>query len=201
MIKIDIKLVAIGLLLIVVLLQQMCGGKHITPPPVIVTKIDTVYVTKTVVEYRDGKTIYQEKIIYREIPQNIDTLAILKDYFAMRVFNDKYVLLDSLGSIEIMDTISENKIKNRKITANVREKTITKTITTTITNPPKTQVYVGAGLGISKVEILNLVSAGVLIKTKNDFIYGLNIGITNSNNSTVTPFIGGGMYWKIKFRK
>lgn len=199
--KIDIRLVAIGLLLIIVLLQQMCGGKHIVDKPVIVTKIDTVYVKKNITQYKDGKTIYQVKPIYVVVPQNIpiDTLAILKDYFAKIVYKDTLRLPDSLGIIAIRDTITQNRILNRYFNATIREKIVNKT--TTITNPPKTQMYIGVGLGVSKVDILSSVSAGFLLKTKSDVIYGLNLGLINSANSTVTPYIGGSIYWKIKLRK
>lgn len=199
--KIDIKLVAIGLLLLVVLLQQMCGGRKVVEKPIVVIKTDTIYVTKTVTQFKEGKTIYQDKPYYVPVPYDIpiDTAEILKDYFAKIVYKDTLHLPDNLGTVSIRDTITQNRILNRQFNANVREKIVN--TTTTITNPPKTQVYVGAGLGVSKVEILNSVSVGVLLKTKRDVIYGLNLGLTNTNNSEVYPYVGGNLYWKIKLKK
>ena len=49
------------------------------------------------------------------------------------------------------------------------------------------------------------VGAGLLIKTKKDKIYNLGVGVSNrvtdGTNGTLSPYIGGGVYWKIKFKK
>ena len=50
------------------------------------------------------------------------------------------------------------------------------------------------------------IGAGVLIKTKKDKIFQLGLGVSNKvgtdgTSGVLSPFIGGGVYWKIKFKK
>jgi hypothetical protein len=45
----------------------------------------------------------------------------------------------------------------------------------------------------------------VLINTKKDKIYQLGVGVdnrtTDGTNGTFSPYVRGGVYWKIKFKK
>ena len=41
---------------------------------------------------------------------------------------------------------------------------------------------------------------GILYKDKKDKMWGLDVGALNVN-STIQPYIGGSMYWKISFKK
>ena len=46
---------------------------------------------------------------------------------------------------------------------------------------------------------------GLLFKTKDEKIYKVGVGVSNTvidgTNGTLTPYIGGGVYWKIKLKK
>ena len=60
--------------------------------------------------------------------------------------------------------------------------------------------------GFNKVDVVSSIGAGALIKTKKDKIYQLGIGVVNKvgsdgTNGVLSPFINGGVYWKIKFKK
>jgi hypothetical protein len=52
---------------------------------------------------------------------------------------------------------------------------------------------------------MNSVGAGLLINSKSDKIYNLGIGVNNrttdGTNGEFTPYIRGGVYWKIKLKK
>ena len=50
---------------------------------------------------------------------------------------------------------------------------------------PKTKVWVGAGMGFDKINFINNVKAGVLLKTPSDKLYGLDIGFTNVNSEEI----------------
>lgn len=127
-----------------------------------------------------------------EVPANVDTTAILKDYFSKNVYNDT-IRLDSVGYVSVKDTISENFIYSREVYYNYEIPTITKT--TIVKDKPVNQVYAGFGANIN-----SSLYVGGLLKNKQDRIYGLNLGLS-VNHTQVTPFIGGSIYWKLKLKK
>ena len=211
----NLKNIAIALLVAIVVFQQCGGNKKGTGEIVKVDgkkyelikhEIDTVEVVKTKVVTKKGEDIYHETIVEKEviIPAIIDTAALLKDYYSKVLYKDVLVLPDSLGTVAVTDTISQNKILGRTFNANVKQRTIKETLI--VKELPKTQVYYGFTGGFNKVDVVANLGAGVLIKSKSDKIYQLGIGVANKvgtdgTNGVLTPFIGGGVFWKIKFKK
>ena len=211
----NLKNIAIALLVAIVVFQQCGGNKKGTGEIVKVDgkkyelikhEIDTVEVVKTKVVTKKGEDIYHETIVEKEviIPAIIDTAALLKDYYSKVLYKDVLVLPDSLGTVAVTDTISQNKILGRTFNASVKQRTIKETLI--VKELPKTQVYYGFTGGFNKVDVVSNLGAGVLIKSKSDKIYQLGIGIANKvgtdgTNGTLSPFIGGGVFWKIKFKK
>lgn len=211
----NIKNIAIALLIVIVVFQQ-CGGNKKTTGEIVKVDgkkyellkyaIDTVEIVKTKVVTKKGDDIYHETIVEKEviIPTIIDTLALLKDYYSKVLYKDVLVLPDSLGTVDVTDTISQNKIFGRTFNANIKQRIIKET--TIVKELPKTQVYYGITGGFNKVDVVSNLGAGVLIKTKGDKIYQLGIGVANKvgtdgTNGVLSPFIGGGVFWKIKFKK
>ena len=39
-----------------------------------------------------------------------------------------------------------------------------------------------------------------LYKDKKDKVFGLDLGVINTNNN-VTPYVGGSLYWKLSLKK
>jgi hypothetical protein len=210
----NLKNIAIALLILVVVFQQCGGNKTKTGEIVkidgkkyelIKHEIDTFEVVKTKVVTKKGEDIYHETIVEKEviIPTIVDTAALLKDFFAKNVYKDTLQLPDSLGTIAMIDTITQNKILGRTFNASVKQRTIKETMI--VKELPKTQVYYGLTGGFNKADVVSNVGAGLLIKTKKDKIYNLGIGVANrvsdGTNGTLSPYIGGGVYWKIKFKK
>ena len=212
----NFKNIAIVALIIYCLLQWfnpggvMPGGRTIRIDgkkyEVIKHEIDTVDVIKTKVVTKKGDDIYHETIVEKEvlIPAVVDTAALLKDYYSKVLYKDVLVLPDSLGTVDVTDTISQNKIFGRTFNANIKQRIIKET--TIVKELPKTQVYYGITGGFNKVDVVSNLGAGVLIKTKGDKIYQLGIGVANKvgtdgTNGVLSPFIGGGVFWKIKFKK
>ena len=171
-------------------------------------KIDTVIVEHTKVKYVKGKDIYHKTIIEKEKRINVpvytkgDTIRIVESYNQKVLYKDKFVLDNNLGTIELTDTLYQNKILGRKWNAQVKERTITDT--KIVKELPKNQVYVGVNGALDKVNFGNSIGGGVLLKTKKDKIYQLNLGISNqqstNGNNQIVPYIGGGVYWKIKLK-
>ena len=211
----NLKNIAIALLVAIVVFQQCGGNKKGTGEIVKVDgkkyelikhEIDTVEVVKTKVVTKKGEDIYHETIVEKEviIPTIIDTAALLKDYYSKILYKDVLVLPDSLGTVDVTDTISQNKIFGRTFNANVKQRTIKETLI--VKELHKTQVYYGFTGGFNKVDVVANLGACVLIKSKSDKIYQLGIGVANKvgtdgTNGVLTPFIGGGVFWKIKFKK
>ena len=211
----NFKNIAIAALIIYVLLQWfnpggvMPGGRTIRIDgkkyEVIKHEIDTVDVIKTKIVTKKGDDIYHETIVEKEvlIPAVIDTAALLKDYYSKVLYKDVLVLPDSLGTVAVTDTISQNKILGRTFDAKVRERTIKET--TIVKEPARNQVYYGLNAGFNKEDYVSAIGAGLILKTKKDKIYNLNIGVNNrttdGTNGSFSPYVGFGTYWKIKVKK
>ena len=210
----NFKNIAIVALILFILLQWFNPGGVIPGKKVYIEgkayevikhDIDTVDIVKTKIVTKKGEDIYHETIVEKEIiiPTIVDTAALLKDFFAKNVYKDTLQLPDSLGTIAMIDTITQNKILGRTFNASVKQRTIKETMI--VKELPKTQVYYGLTGGFNKADVVSNVGAGLLIKTKKDKIYNLGIGVANrvsdGTNGTLSPYIGGGVYWKIKFKK
>lgn len=87
-------------------------------------------------------------------------------------YNDS-LKIDSLGYVNVKDTVSENRLHSRSYSYNIKERIITKTLPTKLRN----QVFIGGGLGIplSVGNIIQSVKAGVLFKNKRDNVLGADV--------------------------
>jgi hypothetical protein len=210
----NFKNIAIAALIIFVLLQWFNPGDILPGKKVFIAgkayevikhEIDTVDIVKTKVVTKKGEDIYHETIVEKEvlIPAVIDTAALLKDYYSKVLYKDVLVLPDSLGTVAVTDTISQNRILGRTFNANVKQRTIKET--TIVKELPKTKVFYGLEGGFNKADFVSSVGAGVLINTKKDKIYQLGLGVDNRTtdgiNGSFSPYIRGGVYWKIKLKK
>ena len=210
----NLKNIAIAVLVVIVLLEYFNPGGKMPGRTVridgkkyevIKHDIDTFEVVKTKVVTKKGSDIYHETIVEKEvvIPAIVDTQALLKDYYSKVLYKDVLVLPDSLGTVSVTDTISQNKIMGRTFDAKVKERTIKETMI--VKELPKTQVYYGLTGGFNKADVVSNVGAGLLIKTKKDKIYQVGVGVANrvtdGTNGTLSPYVGAGVYWKIKFKK
>jgi hypothetical protein len=175
------------------------------------SKTDTIYVEKEVkVTKYVPKYITKEIIKEVEIPVDVDSLAIIKDYFSKVTVKDTLslaydfppVVTDSLGNKPsgdlgfgiLTDIISQNRIESREIDWYFKIPTVYNT--TIVKELPKNEFYIGFGTGIDQTNGLNNLSGNVLFKTKKLNIYGLNLGLSNQLGE-YKPFVGGSMYWKL----
>jgi hypothetical protein len=210
----NIKNIALLILIAIVVFQQCGGNKTKTGEIVkidgkkyelIKHEIDTIEVVKTKVVTKKGEDIYHETIVEKEvlIPAIIDTAALLKDYYSKVLYKDVLVLPDSLGTVSVIDTISQNKILSRTFNASVKQRTIKET--TIVKELPKTKLFYGFEGGFNKADVVSHVGMGILVNTKKDRIYNLGIGVANrvvdGTNGGLTPYINGGVYWKIRVKK
>jgi hypothetical protein len=206
LLKLDFKTLLIAVLIIVILLLKMCTPKP-TPNPGEIIKIDgkkyevikrirdTQYITKTHTIYKPGETIYVEKPIYVDVPSDVDTGEILKDYFAKYTYKDTIKLEDSLGTVQITDTIQKNKIVSRTFKSNINQVHVRDSII--VKELPKPQLYVGGIIGADRKVGFNYFGPTFVLKTKSDNMYSLGVGLNNN----FTTSIQAGVYWKIKLKK
>ena len=215
-----IKEILIVALIIIIVLQRGCSGDYGDKEIVkvdgkdyelIEKEIDTVFVEKEVqVTKYVPKYITKEVIKEVEIPVDVDSLAIIRDYFSKVTVTDTLNLdydfpkevTDSLGNKLpsslgygiLTDIISQNRIESREIDWFSKIPTVYNT--TIVKELPKLEFYYGFGVGMDQTNGLNNFSGNLLVKTKKMNVYGLNIGMSNQLG-LYKPFIGGSMYWKI----
>ena len=175
------------------------------------SKTDTIFVEKEVkVTKYVPKYITKEVIKEVEIPVDVDSLAIIKDYFSKVTIKDTLslaydfppVVTDSLGNKPsgdlgfgiLTDIISQNRIESREIDWYFKIPTVYNT--TIVKELPKNEFYIGFGTGIDQTNGFNNLSGNILFKNKKLNIYGLNLGISNQLGE-YKPFVGGSMYWKL----
>lgn len=204
----DLRTLLIIVLIGIVIALQFKGCEPDPGTGGVKVEIDTVYkevkveVPKYVPKWRT-KIEEVEVQVEVEKPVKIDTTEILKDYFA------KYKTIDTLrlnypdsnatfGYGVVTDIITRNQIIERSINWDYKIPIITKTIT--IYPKPVNQVYVGLSSGFNKENFVDNVAGGLIWKTKSDKIYQASIGLAN-HGGALAPFVGGGIYWKIRLKK
>ena len=208
----NLKNIAIALLIVIVVFQQCGGDKTKTGEIVKVDgkkyelikhEIDTFEIVKTKVVTKKGEDIYHETIKEVTIPVIVDTQALLQDYFAKNIYKDTLQLPDSLGIVSLIDTISQNKILGRTFNASVKQRVIKET--TIVKELPKTKLFYGFEGGFNKADVVSHLGFGVLVNTKKDKMFHLGLGVANrttdGTSGALSPYIGGGVYWKLKLKK
>jgi hypothetical protein len=158
------------------------------PYEVLKKEIDTQYLKQEIKWNRD--TLLVDTTIFIPVPTIVDTLAILKQYFAKNIYSDTLHLGDA-GFVFVRDTISKNTIDGRFYHAIINQKTITET--TIVKEPNKTRIYFGFLSGVNKSGINNI-GADFILKSKKDIMYGLGLGADINKNT----FINASIHWKIK---
>jgi len=189
----NIQSILIVVLVIVILLMRECGGGHkdcddkIDTTIVETVKWDTLRISEITYVPKWRTKIIRE---YDTIPADVDTMGILKDYYATYFYTDT-LLIDTIGNIVINDTVTENMIVSRtpKLSIVIPTKTDKITITKYVNNR---EFYYGFGIQGS-VSQMNFLGGDLLYKTKKNTAYGLSFGI----NQNFAPVLGGRMYWKI----
>lgn len=140
-----------------------------------------------------------------EVPVQIpvDTNEILKIYFKKTSYQDIIQLPNNIGTVTISDSISKNTVVNRKFIADVKKFIVKDTIYTK--EPKKTQLFYGFEGAFSKDDYVSHLGTGILLKTKEDKIYHIGVGVANrvtdGTNGKFTPYISGGVYWNFKKRQ
>jgi len=183
-------------ILLAIIFFQRCNRKYdvITQ---IETKIDTLWMTHS-------ETIISKPIIIKSEP-TVDTMylpdpnydilkgqyeILAKKFLTKHSYSDK-ILVDSIGYVQVDETVTKNEILNRKLTYKLDYPIITKTVNTYVN---KTQVYGGLHLQGNKNSLIDQTHGAFLLKNKKDQIYGIYAGPDFNGNMNY----GFQIYWKIK---
>lgn len=224
LLKIDIKTLAIMVLCVFLLMRSCDNGKDPDDVEIVKVdgkdyglvkqKIDTVVVTKEV-KVPTYVPKYITKTVEVEIPIDIDTLAIITDYYTKYTVKDTLNLTydfpngvtDSIGQKPnpnlgygvLTDVISQNKIISRDVNWFFKIPTIYNT--TIVKELPKRQLYYGLNMNFNKEDVVSTVGVGLIMKSKKDKLYQFNVGVVNNGDLGMKSYIGGGLYWKINLNK
>ena len=184
----NIQTLLIVVLVVLLFLQRSCSSTPIPEPKVItetVTKWDTLKIDSLVYVPKWKTRI---ETIHDTIPSSIDTVTILKDYYAKYFYSDT-IQLDTLGSVVINDTVTRNLISFRDVQSNIFIPT------TTITNTIylyKREFFGGVSVGATNQAVQNINGELLYVNKKRD-AYGFGIGL----NPDFQPIFTGRIYWKI----
>ena len=184
----NIQTLLIVVLAVLLFLQRSCSS---TPPvePKVITEIVTHWDTVKV-----ETTEYVPKIIEKVVVNMdtfsapIDTVSVLKDYYAKYFYTDT-IQIDTLGSIVINDTITRNLISMRDVQSNIFIPT------TTITNTVylyKREFFGGISVGGNPQMIQNINGEFLYVNKKRN-AYGFGVGL----DPNFQPIYTVRMYWKI----
>jgi hypothetical protein len=197
--KIDFKTIIIFGLIVGILCLRFCSvkpdGKVVTidgkPYEVIKHTVDTLYVPTVQTVYKRGKDIYKEVPVYVQLPGDVDTVQVIKDYYSKVVYKDTLKLKDSLGYVSITDTIFNNSILGRVWDSHINKITINDRMI--VKELPKNQFYLGSELGLNNQTVFTSFSPSLLLKTKKDRIFSIGVGL-GPNQSIQCQ---GGVYIKL----
>jgi hypothetical protein len=195
----NIKTILIVILVAIILLQQQCTTtfdfnplKLLTPTPIEGTVINTIETKWDTLKI--DTFIYVPKwrtpilIEHDTIPTDVDTTAILEDYFS-KWFQTDTINLDSIGNIVINDTVSKNKIISRTVIPSIQIPITTIRRDSIVS---RNEFYYGLGIVGNKTQFSYL-GGELIIRTKRKKIYGVGIGI----NDKLQPTFSGKLLWKM----
>lgn len=202
--KISLSEILIVVLLVIILLQRCSKEPVVVEQPKIIRDTTWVYKDSTITRQPQiikTITVPVEQWNTEYLPDTSSMAILVKQYnelankfLALNISVDS-LAVDTIGKVYITDTVTNNVIKSRKLSYNLKFPTITNTII--LPEPKKTQWYVGGTIQGEQGAIISQINANLLIKNKKDQIFGGSIGLNNSGALQ----IGLSSFWKIKLRK
>ena len=164
---------------------------HWSQPTVVEYKVqtDTVTVEKTVTRYKEGSTIYVDRVVQVPVPVELDTtevspqvLAVLQDYHVVRTYVD--TTQAEGGSSVSTITVSKNQLVGVETQLTFPVTTITTKETITLREKPRLQIWSGWSISSS-------MQAGVslAVVTKGSAHYGMDVGVSFLEPAP-TPYLG-----------
>lgn len=184
----NIQTLLIVVLAVLLFLQRSCSSTP-KPKPEVITEVEVRYDTIKVTETKYIPKYVEKTVVDIDtfnVP--IDTLTILKDYYAKYYYIDT-IEIDSLGTIVVSDTVTRNLISKRDVQSNLLIPTTTVNNTIYLN---KRELY--GGISVSgQPDQINLVGGELLYRNKRKQAYGFGVGV----NPDFQPVYTVRMYWKV----
>lgn len=187
-----------------VIIFQTCGKYEpkqdkVTRDSVITYKThDSLVVEKPIITnvVTPTKQTIIEKYYYDTSAKDLKNkyLELAQKFEELKTYNQT-IPIDTIGSITIKDTVSQNSIKGRSISYDIKEKQVFVKETIIKAAEPKRQLFFGGELGASN-KGLNSAMIGTIYKDRRDNMYKLSGGF----NFTLEPQINIGYYKPLKFK-
>jgi hypothetical protein len=154
-----------------------------TPKPVIVPvakapkpRVKTVTKTVEVLKYT--------MVPVPTAPTALDTVAILQRYYPKNVHKETITLEDNVGTIQIIDSISHNRLVHREWLADVKPR-VRETIVQ-IYRPKTVQWYMGPHITTNFTQPIQSFGLSIARKSLNDHILQFQFG-ANVHEGTMRP--------------
>ena len=141
------------------------GCRRDLPPqePVVIHTTETVYDSTTIVKVLPAP---EPKIIYKEVPIDVDTAAILREHYLLRVYG-RTLVDDKDLFVSLTDTVWQNKLFGGEIEYKIRRPMEIINTTTVFPSPPLlNEFYIGTTIGGSVGAFRLSVDATYLTKKK-----------------------------------
>ena len=105
-------------------------------------------------------------VIYQPVPVELDTMAILQDYYANRIYRDS--LVNDTVSIHLVETVNQNQVQSRSLTYQLKLplQTVSEIHTTS-----KSRLVFG-GLASYSTGTIDLSVAGGIVTKKGSVVFG-----------------------------
>ena len=195
--KIDFKTIIICGLILFIFSLRFCNkpdGKIVTidgkPYQVVKHTIDTVYTPIVQTVYKKGKDIYKKVPVYVQLPGDVDTVQVVKDYYSKVIYKDTLKLKDSLGYVSVTDTIFNNSILGRVWDSHINKITVNDRMI--VKELPKNEIYLGGNLALSSKSFTSI-GPSLMLKTKKERVFSVGVGLGPNN----TVQYSGGVYIKL----
>ena len=160
-------------------------------------------ISQEVPMYIEGEDIYHDTTIYVPTLVQVDTSEILKEFYTKMINMDTIKLNNNQGFIYLSDSISQNKIISRNWSSSIKPKIIREPAP--LPPPVRNQMFIGVDGSWSQKDWVNSLGMGLILKTKKDNLYHVGLGVANRTTDGIsgefTPYLNGGVYWKIKLKK
>jgi hypothetical protein len=179
---------------------KVIGQKYVKIPPQTIEVTQIKYVPQVKIKKSKPQIVKQIEYKLVEVPTKataLDTTAILQQYYPKNVHKETITLEDGVGTIQITDTISHNRLVSRKWLADVKPKVKEKIVE--IYRPKTVQWYIGPNFTSNVKQPFLSFGASVLRKSLSDNLLQISIGTTvHEGIASPTPYFGFGGYFKIK---
>ena len=157
----NLPYIIIFALLAYIMIERGCRREPPPQEPIVIHTTNTVYDSTTIIKVLPAP---EPQIIYKEVPIDVDTAAILREHYFIRIYN-RTLVDDTNLFISLTDTVWQNKLFSGGIEYKIRRPVeIINTTTVFPLPPPRNEFYLGTTIGGSQDMFRLSIDATLLTK-------------------------------------